>query len=225
MQLRQQIPEGMWCFLGDFNSIRHPSERQGVSHRGVEVASINDFNEWISEMEFTEIPSVGRKFTWFKPNGTSKSKLDRFLTSHEWLLKWPDCTTFVLDRNFSDHCPILLSASNTDQGPKPFKVFDCWLKDKSFVQTVIECWRNAQPKGWGGYVLKEKIKNLKEILKSWNKVHCGDTLNKVHKIEAELNSFEDASSTRQLSSQELVTRKKLQEKLWAAAHSHKSLMR
>ena len=45
MQLRQQIPEGMWCFLGDFNSIRLPSERQGVSHRGVEVASINEFNE------------------------------------------------------------------------------------------------------------------------------------------------------------------------------------
>ena len=114
MQLRQQIPEGMWCFLGDFNSIRHPSERQGVSHRGEEVASINDFNEWVSEMECTEIPSVGRKFTWFKPNGVSKSKIDRFLASHEWLLKWPDCTTFVLDRNFSDHCPILLSASNTD---------------------------------------------------------------------------------------------------------------
>ncbi|KAL5157811.1 C2 and GRAM domain-containing protein [Glycine soja] len=151
MQLRQQIPEGMWCFLGDFNSIRHPSERQGVSHRGVEL---------------TEIPSVGRKFTWFKPNGASKSKLDRFLASHEWLLKWPDCTTFVLDRNFSDHCPILLSATNTDKGPKPFKVFDCWLKDKSFVRTVTKCWRNAQPKGWGGYVLKEKIKNLKEILKS-----------------------------------------------------------
>ena len=59
----------------------------------------------------------------------------------------------------------------------------------------------------------------------WNKMHYGDTLNKVHKIEAELNSLEDTSSTRQLSTQELETHKKLQEELWAAAHSHESLMR
>ena len=225
LQLRQQGHEEMWCLLGDFHNIRHPSEREGVSHRGVEAASINEFNEWVSDMELVEILSVGRKLTWFKPNGASKSKLDRFLVSHEWLLKWPDYTTSILDMNFFYHCPILLRTTNTDWGPKPFRVFDCWLKDKSFDQTVRECWRNAQPRGWGGYVLKEKIKNLKESLKLWNNVHYGDTLKKVQKIEAELNSLEDASSTRQLSSQELITRKKLQEELWTAAHSHESLMR
>ena len=80
-----------------------------VSHRVVEANNINDFNEWIADIEFEEIPSVGRKFTWFKPNGAAKSKLDRFLVSHEWLQKWPGCTSFILDRNFSDHCPIMLN--------------------------------------------------------------------------------------------------------------------
>ena len=87
-QLRQHDPEGLWCFLGDFDSIRHHSEREGVSHRGVEANNINDFNEWIADIDFEEIPSVGRKFTWFKPNTTAKSKLDRFLVSHKWLHKW-----------------------------------------------------------------------------------------------------------------------------------------
>ena len=155
-QLRGQDPEGLWCLLGDLNSIRHPSEREGVSQRGAEASSINEFNEWISELELVEIPSVGRKFTWFKPNGASRSKLDRFLVSHEWLLKWPDCSTLILDRNFSDHCPILLKATNIDWGPKPFRVFDCWLKDKSFDRTIRDCWRNTQPRGWGGYAIKEK---------------------------------------------------------------------
>ena len=62
-------------------------------------------------------------------------------------------------------------------------------------------------------------------MKIWNKVQYGDTLKTVRRIEVELNSLEDASSTRQLSSQELATRKKLQEDLWSAAHAHDSLMR
>ena len=111
-QLRQQDPEGLWCFLGDFNSIRHHSEREGVSHRGRQANSINEFNEWIADIEFEEIPSVGRQLTWFKPNETTKSKLDRFLVSLNWLLKWPSCTSVTLDRNFSNHCPILLGAKS-----------------------------------------------------------------------------------------------------------------
>ena len=54
-------------------------------------------------------------------------------------------------------------------GAKPFRVLDCWLKDKSFGKIVKECWTQTQLSGWGGFALKEKIKRLKERLKSWNK--------------------------------------------------------
>lgn len=40
-QLRQQDPEGLWCFLDDFNSVRHHSEREGVSHRGGQANNIS----------------------------------------------------------------------------------------------------------------------------------------------------------------------------------------
>jgi len=118
-----------------------------VSQRGAEASNIIDFNEWIADLNFVETPNVGRSFTWFKPNGVAKSKLDRILVSQEWLHKWPDSTSFTLDRNFSGHCPILLRAKIIDWGPKPFRVFDCWLKDKSFEQIVKECWSNTQPTG------------------------------------------------------------------------------
>ena len=62
-QLRHQDPEGLWCFLRDFNSIRHQSEREGVAHRGMEANNITEFNEWLADLEVEEIPSVGRKFT------------------------------------------------------------------------------------------------------------------------------------------------------------------
>ena len=53
----------------------------------------------------------------------------------------------------------------------------------------------------------------------------GDTLKKVQRIEADLNSLEDVSTNRQLTSHELMTQKKLQEELWSAAQSHESLKR
>ena len=105
-----------------------------------------------------------------------------------------------MDRNFSDHCPILLRAKITDWGPKPFRVFDCWLKEKSFEQMVKQCWSNTQPTGWGGFALKVKIKKLKEAMKVWNREQFGDSLNRVQRIEDNLNKLEDASSSRQLSS-------------------------
>ena len=74
-QLRQHDPEGLWCFLGDFNNIRHRSEREGVAHRGMEALTISEFNQWLADMEVEEIPSVGKRFTLFKPNGTAMSKL------------------------------------------------------------------------------------------------------------------------------------------------------
>ena len=62
-------------------------------------------------------------------------------------------------------------------------------------------------------------------MKVWNKEHFGDTFKKLKKIEADLNKLEVDTIDRQLSPQELLTRKKLQEDLWLAAQSHESLLR
>ena len=43
----------------------------------------------------------------------------------------------------------------------------------------------------------------------WNKEQFGDSLKRVQRIEADLSRLEDASSSRQLSSHEMMTRKKL----------------
>lgn len=52
--------------------------------------------------------------------------------------------TYVLDRTYSDHCPLLLKESIMDWGPKPFKVFDCWLKDNNFEEFVKSEWRKIE---------------------------------------------------------------------------------
>lgn len=139
-QLKNLNPTGLWCLLGDFNNVRNPAERVGLSQRGAEDKIVSEFNEWIEDLEVVEPPWVGRNYTWFRPNGTAKSKLDRALVSPDWFTKWPASTQFILDRNFSDHCSVLLKSKNMDWGPKPFRILDCWLKDSSFEKTISECW-------------------------------------------------------------------------------------
>lgn len=176
-------------------------------------------------MEAVEVPWLERKFTWFRPNGAFRSNLDKFLVSPEWLGKWPGSTQLTLERNFSDHCPILLRSKFVDWDPKPFRILYCWLLDNSFKATVHQCWISNQQSRWGGYLLKEKMKRLKERLKIWNKEQFGDTFKKVKKIEADLNKMEEETIHKQLSIQEEMTRKQLHEALWVAAQAHESLLR
>ena len=49
-QLKVANPNGVWCFLGDFNSIRSHEERIGSSQRGADNSDISEFNDWISDI-------------------------------------------------------------------------------------------------------------------------------------------------------------------------------
>ena len=82
-QLKSQNIEGLWCILGDFNNIRTSEERVGACNKGMKVSNSREFKEWIADLEVEEAPWVGRKFTWIRPNGTARSKLDRFMVSLE----------------------------------------------------------------------------------------------------------------------------------------------
>ena len=61
---------------------------------------MRDFNEFIGKAELMDIPMVGRKFTWYKPNGTAKSRIDRVLVSKEWMEEWPNSNSSYLVDQF-----------------------------------------------------------------------------------------------------------------------------
>ncbi|KEH26260.1 hypothetical protein MTR_6g048650 [Medicago truncatula] len=67
------------------------------------------FNEFIEECVLVDLPLCGRKFTWFKGDGRSMSRLDRFVLSEGWCLLWPNSMQVAHLRVLSDHCPIVLS--------------------------------------------------------------------------------------------------------------------
>ena len=164
--MKNQSQVQCWCLVGDFNCIKHPAERMGSTLCNADTNLIAEFNEWLAEMEVDDIPCLGKPFTWVRPNGSCKSKLDRVLVFDDWVSKWPDSSLHNLERNYSDHCPIILNSKNIDWGLKPFRVFDAWLHNKDFNKVVRDCWSANQPMGWGGYALKckhLKISKAKEF--------------------------------------------------------------
>ena len=175
-------------------------------------------------MEVDDIPCLGKPFTWVRPNGSCKSKLDRVLVFDDWVSKWPDSSQHNLERNYSDHCPIILNSKNIDWGLKPFRVFDAWLHNKDFNKVVRDCWSANQPMGWGGYALKCKLQKIKQRLKTWSEEDCGDLGNKVKLIQHKLNDLEN-SLTAQPTDQQVQELKKAQSDLWEQSILHESILR
>ena len=74
------------CIIGDFNSVRCASERKGINSGAVINSEIARFCDFIDRCALKDIPVVGRKYPWYRPNGTARSRLDRALGSDEWLM-------------------------------------------------------------------------------------------------------------------------------------------
>lgn len=116
-----------------------------------------------------DIPLERGKFTWYRDNGRCCSRIDRFLPSWDLMDKWKNLVQIVLKRKASDHTTILLKEEVKDWGSKPFKFLSCWLKEKGFKEMAEEEWRSYKMDGWSGFVLKEKLKCIKEKIRLWHK--------------------------------------------------------
>jgi hypothetical protein len=107
-------------------------------------------------MEVIDIPMSGKKFTWFNSEGTTMSRLDRFLLSEGFIDKGGITNQWVGDRDISDHCPVWLICSQLNWGPKPFKFNNCWLEHPEFFDFVKHTWETTVVRGKKAYVLKRK---------------------------------------------------------------------
>lgn len=128
-----------WCLGGDFNAVRSASERKGAAIQ-IPIREMADFDEFIDDMGMNDLPLIGRKYTWHRPNGRSMSRIDRFLVSDEWLSMWPNISQWGLERSVSDHCAIVLKSITKDWGPKLFRIMNCWLEHTDFDKVVKENW-------------------------------------------------------------------------------------
>ena len=87
LSVRLQLLSGRKvCVCGDFNEVRGSKERRSLKGDGA-VNSTHFFNQFIVDNRLIDLPLCGRKFTWYKGDGSSMSRIERFLLSEEWCVQ------------------------------------------------------------------------------------------------------------------------------------------
>ncbi|XP_071713136.1 uncharacterized protein [Rutidosis leptorrhynchoides] len=169
--------------FGDFNEVRTKSERLNCIFKQTWT---DNFNNFINNNNLIDLPLGGKKYTRICFNKLKFSKLDRFLISESILQLWPDVSSKTLDRDLSDHCPIILKNSFFDFGPKPTRVFNAWLKLENADEIIKNTWSLPVNGNHPDCILRNKLKNVKLELKK-----CSLQLNN---LDTEIKSHINASN-------------------------------
>jgi hypothetical protein len=161
-----------WCIGGDFNVTRFPAERS----RDVRLnTAMMEFSDFISEQGLMDLPLAGGPFAWSNnQENPSWSRLDRFLVSPDWDVKFLGTLQKRLPGLCSDHFPILLDCGGIHSGSRPFKFENMWLKAEGFVDRVRLWWASYHFQGSPSFIFSQKLKALKNDLERWNEQEFGN---------------------------------------------------
>jgi len=190
------------CICGDFNSICSVEERKG---RGSLFRQMDAdmFNTFITDTLMIDLPICGRLFTWYRGDGISMSRLDRFLLSEKWCEAWPNCIQVAYQRGLSDHVPLVLMVDEANWGPQPLRMLKCWADFSGYSDFVTHQWSTFQVNGWGGYVLKQKLKMMKLSLKDWHQRHSHNMEGKISSVKNRIFFFDSKTKTNTLLDEEV----------------------
>ncbi|KAD4179777.1 hypothetical protein E3N88_28368 [Mikania micrantha] len=72
-----------------------------------------------------------------------------------------------LHEEYSDHRPVMLSTSNSDFGPTPFKAYNSWLSIPGLLEHIEKDCKNFKFQGRADLALVTKLKWMKSGIKHW----------------------------------------------------------
>jgi len=157
---------------GDFNVVRFPSEKKNCNKI---TKAMEDFSDFIEDMELVDPPLIGGSFTWRKGDRhVTAARLDRFLFSEEWEISFKKIKQTLMPRVTSDHNPLLLECGNWERSQSYFKFENWWLQTENFKERVKGWWDSEIFVGRPDYILACKMKALKVKLKEWSKTIQGN---------------------------------------------------
>ncbi|KAG9154542.1 hypothetical protein Leryth_014983 [Lithospermum erythrorhizon] len=177
-----------WMVLWDFNCYLKPCEKKGG--KKLLAYELKDLGECMRICGLVDAPSTGLKFSW--TNGSLWTKLDRVLMNDVWHRKGLMCLANFLPMLLSsDHCQVVTSVLHKrEEGSRPFKFFNMWLKHSDFKETLTTSWGMVVNRS-DQYILCLKLKALKRPLKKLNKRVLGGILGKVSKVRTEFQEVVD----------------------------------
>lgn len=160
---------------------------------------------------------------WYMPNGRCKSRLDRMMVNNAWIGWWPSACLKGLQRSVSDHCPIFLESKDLDWGPKPFRFINAWLSHPEFKEFVGTVWKSYQIIGWGGFIVKEKLKLLRKDLKVWNTQVFGSIKQKIGELKNKIQKLDFIDDALGLDDGEILCRKECTAELFRTLNLRNNL--
>ncbi|PWA50906.1 RNA-directed DNA polymerase, eukaryota, Reverse transcriptase zinc-binding domain protein [Artemisia annua] len=161
-----QSGRGWWVVFGDFNAVREPGERKNSIFDPV---CSRDFNDFVEEAGLREYSLKGMQYTYMvnRRDVCKLSRIDRIFVCDNVFNNWPNACVRALNREFSDHAPLILTLNDTNFGPKPFRWFDSWIDRpgcEEVINSVLVGWSNVGPADTN---LMRKLKSLRDRLKVW----------------------------------------------------------
>jgi mannosylglycoprotein endo-beta-mannosidase len=182
-----------WLIGGDFNIIRNLEEKKGGSRRLERDSEI--FNSLIDDLHLVDIETSNDIHTWSnRRTGTHQiaCKLDRFLISKAFMLEGIAMEGNILNLSGSDHWPIQLWMDvPATTGKKPFRFEQFWLEHPDFQANIQKWWKEAEvQRGSKMFKFQQKLKNLKHILKQWNRLTFGNIFTAQEKLREHLGEIQ-----------------------------------
>ena len=175
-----------WLVLGDFNIVRYGEEKFG----GVTSSPnyMDELNACCFEAGLEDLKYSGNFLTWSRGSGQSfvARKLDRALVNLSWMTRFPEAEACFLEPGASDHSPILVQTGMHIHIRKPpFRFFNFWMDNPGFSDLVSQVWSSTLA-GSPQYILSQKLKELKQALKTYNKQHHSNLFNRVEEARDHL---------------------------------------
>ena len=165
-------------FIGDFNMTRNMEECLNCDNRRDDC---EDFDSWIKNMNLFDLKLSNANFIWIGRQG-KRSRLDRVIINSKLnsICRW---ITKGTPRKNSDHIGFVLYQESINWGPKPFRVFNIWMRD-NFLQECIK----SRMEDIKHHRLNFQciIKEIKDVLKKWNAEFNGNIFIKIKETEEEL---------------------------------------
>jgi len=83
------------------------------------------------------------------------------------------------------------------------RMLKCWENFTGYKEFVREKWSSYSLDGWGGYVLKEKLKCIKRDLKEWHHRHSKNLSSRISTLKDRISTLELKGKAKVLVGQEL----------------------
>lgn len=86
---------------------------------------------------------------------------------------------------------------------RSFRMLKCWKEVPEYKNFVSSKWRSCHVEGWGGYVMKEKLKMIKGALREWHQTHTQNVPGKINSIKCRTTELDEKGEISMLGDDEV----------------------